>query len=114
MAVSPSVNIVKANEITLSMSIPENDFKASWNWLCGFRMRKGRTVMLIGTIHYCWPSWMWEYDPEHVYNMDETGLFPFFCIVPRYTLVLQCVVDTIRGTKEPKERLLLLVCAYAT
>ena len=53
-----------------------------------------------------------NYDPENVYNMDETGLF--FRLLPRYTLLLPCEdISSTRG-KKAKERVSLVVCTNAT
>ena len=54
-----------------------------------------------------------NYDPENVYNMDETGLF--FRMLPRYTLLLPCEdISSTRGKKKAKERVSLVVCTNAT
>ena len=54
-----------------------------------------------------------RYNPENVYNMDETGLF--FRLLPRYTLLMPFEdLSTTRGKKKAKERLSLVVCANAT
>ena len=42
-----------------------------------------------------------RYDPENVYNMDETGLF--FQLLPKYTLLRPFEdVKSTRGNKKPK------------
>ena len=54
-----------------------------------------------------------KYDPENVYNMDETGLF--FRLLPKYTLLMPFEDDSrTREKKKAKERLSLVVCANAT
>ena len=54
-----------------------------------------------------------QYDPENVYNMDETGLF--FRLLPKNILLMPLEdVRSVRGKKSLKERLTLVVCAYAT
>ena len=54
-----------------------------------------------------------RYDPENVYNMDETGLF--FRLLSRYTLLMPFEdLSTTRGKKKAKERVSLVVCANAT
>jgi hypothetical protein len=52
--VLPSLTIAKAKSITLSLSILKTDFKASWQWLSQFRVRRGLQKMLLhgGGIHY--------------------------------------------------------------
>jgi len=47
-----------------------------------------------------------QYDPENVYNMDETGLF--FCLLPTYSLLMPDEdISTSRGKKNPKIGFLL-------
>ena len=89
LPIPPSLAIAKAKSITSSLSIPDSDFKASWQWLSRCRVRRGLQQMLLhregaevnkndmellaaleelrGIIV--------QYDPENVYNMDKTGLF---------------------------------------
>jgi hypothetical protein len=43
----PSFTIDKAKNIASSLSIPEMDFKASWQWLSRFRVRRGLQKMLL-------------------------------------------------------------------
>jgi hypothetical protein len=89
LTVSPSLAIVKAKQIAAELSIPEDDFKASWQWLQNFRTRKGlqeillhgeggevdkNNVVLLTQLDTLYDV-IKEYDPEQVYNMDETGLF---------------------------------------
>jgi hypothetical protein len=47
LLVSPSLTIAKAKSIALSLSILEMDFKACWQWLSRFRVRKGLQKMLL-------------------------------------------------------------------
>jgi hypothetical protein len=47
LPVSPSLAIAKAKSITSSLSIPETDFKASWQWLSRFRVRRRLQKMLL-------------------------------------------------------------------
>jgi hypothetical protein len=89
LTVSPSLAIVKAKQIAAALSIPEDSFKASWQWLQNFRTRKGlqeillhgeggevdkNNVVLLTQLDTLYDV-IKEYDPEQVYNMDETGLF---------------------------------------
>jgi len=54
-----------------------------------------------------------NFDPDDIYNMDETGLF--FRLLPRYTLLLPSEdIRTTRGKKKSKERITVAVCANAT
>jgi hypothetical protein len=47
LPISPSLAIAKAKSIASSLSIPETDFKASWQWLSQFRVRRGLQKMLL-------------------------------------------------------------------
>jgi hypothetical protein len=50
-----------------------------------------------------------QYDPENIYNMDETGLF--FHLLPRYNLLMPNEdISTIRGKKKSKDRVSLIMC----
>ena len=88
LPVPPSLAITKAKKIVEQLGLSENDFKASWQWLCRFRACKGLQKMLLhgegaevnrdnpdliaklNELH----GLIKEYDPENVYNMDETRL----------------------------------------
>lgn len=97
LIVAPSLAVAKAKQIAASLSIPEDDFKASWQWLQNFRIRKGlQEILLHGEVDKNDPVLLAqldtlydiikEYDPEQVYNMDETGLF--YRQLPQYSLLL--------------------------
>jgi hypothetical protein len=45
--VAPSLAIAKPKQIAASLSIPEDDFKASWQWLRKFRTRTGLQEILL-------------------------------------------------------------------
>ncbi len=47
LPVPPSLAITKAKSIASSLSIPKTDFKASWQWLSRFRVRRGLQKMLL-------------------------------------------------------------------
>lgn len=55
-----------------------------------------------------------QFDPNYVYNMDETGLF--FKVLPNLSYVKQEDVKTVRGTKlmKAKDRVTLYVTTNAT
>ena len=125
--VPPPLVIVKAKRIAQQLSIPEGDFKASWQWLSRFRERGGLQKILLhgegAEVDQEDPKLLAalddlyatisRYDPENVYNMDETGLF--FRLLPRYTLLMPFEdLSTTRGKKKAKERLSPVVCANAT
>jgi hypothetical protein len=126
LPVSPSLAIAKAKSIALSLSIPETDFKAFWQWLSRFKVRKGLQKMLLhgegAEVNKSDPGLLAtlnnlyviiaQYDPENVYNMDETGLF--FCLLPRYILLMPDEdILTTRGKKKSKDRVSLIMCANA-
>jgi hypothetical protein len=51
-----------------------------------------------------------QYDPENVYNMDETSLF--FRLLSKYSLLMPNEdISTTRGKKKAKDRVFLIVCA---
>ncbi len=113
LPVPPSLAIAKAKSITLSLSILETDFKASWQWLRWFRVRRGLQKMLLhgegaevnkfdlGLLAALDDLYaiIAQYDPENVYNMDETGLF--FRLLSRYSLLMPDEdISTTRGKKK--------------
>ncbi len=50
-----------------------------------------------------------QYNPENVYNMDETGLL--FRLLPRYSILMPNEdISSIRGKKKAKDRVSLIVC----
>jgi hypothetical protein len=54
-----------------------------------------------------------NYDPDNVYNMDDTGLF--YRVLPRCTLLVPHEdVTSTRGLKKTKDRCTIIVCANAT
>jgi hypothetical protein len=126
LPVPPSPAIAKAKSITSSLSIPKTDFKASWQWLSRFKVRRGLQKMLLheegakvnksnlGLLAALDDLYVIiaQYDPENVYNMDETGLF--FRLLPRYSLLMPDEdISTTRGKKKSKDRVSLIVCANA-
>ncbi len=84
LLVPPSFAIDKAKSIASSLSIPETNFKASWQWLCWFRVRRRLQKMLLyeegaevnrsdlGLLAALDDLYaiIAQYDPENVYNMD--------------------------------------------
>ncbi len=89
LPVSPTFAIAKAKSSASNLSIPESNFKASWQWLSRFGAHRGLQKMILhgeGTeVNKNDPELLVAleelnviiayYDPENVYNMDETGLF---------------------------------------
>ncbi|KAL2635964.1 hypothetical protein R1flu_007443 [Riccia fluitans] len=93
LPVPPSLAIAKVKSIAVNLSIPETDFKASWQWLSRFRQRRGLQKMLLhgegAEVNKTDPQLLAaldelyatiaHYEPENIYNMDETGLFSISC-----------------------------------
>jgi len=51
-----------------------------------------------------------RYDPENVYNMDETILI--FYLLPRYSILMPNEdISSTRGKKKAKDHVSLIVCA---
>jgi len=126
LPVPPSFTIAKAKSIASSLSIPETDFKASWQWLSQFKVRQGLQKMLLhrkgAKVNKSDPGLLAtlndlyaiiaQYDLENVYNMDETNLF--FRLLPRYNLLMPDEnISTTRGKKKSKDRVSLIMCANA-
>jgi hypothetical protein len=126
LLVPPSLAIAKAKSIASNLSIPETDFKASWQWLRRFRVRRGLQKMLLheegaevnksdlGLLAALDDLYaiIAQYDPENIYNMDETGLF--FRLLPRYSLLMPNEdISTTRGKKKSKDRVSLIMCTNA-
>lgn len=56
---------------------------------------------------------IFQYNPENVYNMDETRLF--FRLLSRYSLLLPNeYISSTKGKKNSKDRVSLIVCANAS
>jgi hypothetical protein len=124
LLVPPSLAIAKAKSIASSLLIPEMDFKASWQWLSQFRVRRGLQKMplhgegtevnksdlgLLVALDDLYAI-IAQYDPKNVYNMDETNLF--FRLLPRYSLLMPDEdISTSRGKKKCKDRVSLIMCA---
>ncbi len=127
LPVLPSLAIVKAKSIASTLSISNSVFKASWQWLSRFRTRQGLQKMLLHgegvevdkndlelllALEELY-SIIAQYDPENVYNMDETGLF--FRLLPRYSILMpNDDISSTRAKKKAKDRVSLIVCANAS
>jgi hypothetical protein len=124
LLVPPSLAIAKVKSIASNLSIPEMDFKASWQWLSRFTVRQGlqkmllhgegaevnkfdlRLLVALDDLY----AIIAQYDPENVYNMDETGLS--FRLLSRYNLLMPDEdISTNSGKKKSKDRVSLIVCA---
>jgi hypothetical protein len=121
LLVPPSLAIAKARSIALNLSFPKTDFKASWQWLSQFKVLQRLQKMLLhgegaevkksdlGLLAALDNLYVIiaQYDPENVYNMDETGLF--FRLLPKYSLLMpdEDISPTREGRKNPKIGFLL-------
>jgi len=125
--VPPSFAIAKAKSIASTLSISDSNFKASWQWFSRFRTRQGLQKMLLhgegAEVDKNDPelllaleelySIIAQYDPENVYNMDETGLF--FRLLPIYSILMPNEdISSTRGKKKAKDRVSLIICANAS
>ncbi len=123
LPVPPSLAIAKAKSITSSLSIPKSNFKASWQWLSRFRSRSGLQKMLLreegAEVNKNDPKLLvaleelyriiMQYDPENVYNMDETSLF--FRLLLRYSLLMPNEdISTTKGKNKAKDRVSFIIC----
>jgi hypothetical protein len=111
--VPPSFAITKVKSIASSLFIPKSNFKAFWQWLSQFRACNGLQKMLLHgkgiEVNKNDPELLValeefykiivQYDPENVYNMDNTSLF--FQLLLIYTLLMPNEdISTTRGKKE--------------
>ncbi|CAF1614150.1 unnamed protein product [Rotaria magnacalcarata] len=99
-----------------------SDFKASNGWLEKFRIRHniqhriicGESAAVDPKTVDEWkkrlPSIIEQYDPNDVYNADETGLF--FKALPDRSLVM--AKEACKGGKRSKERFTVLLCTNMT
>lgn len=95
------------------------DFKASDGWFDGFKKRyKLRSCKLSGESassevnKYRQELQMikdeiGKFDPDDVYNMDETGLF--YKMLPDRTYCLECETNP-HGSKQQKDRITVILC----
>ena len=127
VVLSPSLVMLKARKIAEKCLISRNNFKASWGWFRNFRLRKGIKCSFLygeeGEINKNDPILLEKleslyeniksYDPENIYNMDETALF--YRLLPRYSVLMpEENISTVRGKKKSKERVTLVACANST
>ena len=125
MVVPRCMLLFKAKQIAKDLGV--ESFKGSSGWLTNFLNRKGIVSTKLfgegGEVDKNDPvlqqklreleELLCEYEYEHIYNMDETGLF--YRVVPRHTTLLPSEnKNTTRGKKAQKERVTAAVCCNAT
>ncbi|XP_047505969.1 tigger transposable element-derived protein 6-like [Pieris napi] len=120
ISVSGPILKEKAEEFANSLKI--KNFKASNGWLQNFKKRHdlafnkicGESASVSKSVCQEWKSELHnvvnDYDPNDVFNADETGLF-FKCL-PDKTLTFKN--EKCHGGKHSKERLTILFCANST
>ena len=111
----------KASDLAKLLGVPDGQFKISSGWLERFKERHGisfkkvcgeeKSVDLASDQMEEWHRTLSvllkEYQPDDIYNADETGLF--FRLMPDRTLEFKNV--DCHGGKQSKERITALVCA---
>ncbi|MEW8546499.1 MAG: transposase, partial [Candidatus Thiodiazotropha sp.] len=111
----------KATGLAERLGVPEGQFKVSSGWLERFKERHGisfkrvcgeeKSVDMHSDQMEEWKRTLSvilkEYQPDDIYNADETGLF--FRLMPDKTLEFKNV--DCHGGKQSKERITALVCA---
>ena len=117
-AINDEMLITKAK--TLGDQLDIKDFSYSRGWLQRFKTRRGikrklyhgeadsvdKTVVEEGRTSL--QRVFADYDPEDVYNIDETGLF--FRLGPNHTLA----TTSVRGVKASKDRITIALAANGT
>ena len=115
--VTDDVLVRKADELRESLSIADTDFKISHGWLQRFKLRHGIACHYlhgeagdadatgVALAMEKMPSILKDYDPEDVFNFDETGLY--YRAPPCKTLN----IGKVKGSKKKKkDRITLGLC----
>ena len=117
-----------ALRIAVKKGVPEDTFKGSKGWLARFIRRAGyKSVTLHGegasaAINSQQCTMMLEslkqkmknYPPEHVFNMDEVGLFYRLLPSKTYILASEARDRDLRGNRKSKDRVTVVLCTNVT
>jgi len=108
-----SDELVKTKAAELAVLVKESEFKASNGWLAGWKARNkvsfkhfsGEAMDSDGPAANTWsatvlPGLLGEFDPEDIFNGDETGLY--FKTLPKGTLSERA--EQIARRKDPKNK----------
>ncbi|XP_060085270.1 jerky protein homolog [Ylistrum balloti] len=110
--------IEKAKELGKQLDI--TDFAYLRGWIQRFKERRGMRkrkyhgevdsadMTSVQTGRHDLRQLLTDYNPEDIYNMDETELF--YRLGPNYTLA----TETTKGTKKSKDRITVALTANAT
>ncbi|CAG8717949.1 2674_t:CDS:2, partial [Dentiscutata erythropus] len=112
--------ILSAKKFAGLLGIPNADFKASQGWVDRFKKRNDLQKYKFHRESESVPvenlpnqrqklvELLLQYNPEDVYNVDETGLY--YRMMPNQTLATKLV----KGQKKVKDRITILFCINAT
>uniref|UniRef100_H3AE17 HTH CENPB-type domain-containing protein n=1 Tax=Latimeria chalumnae TaxID=7897 RepID=H3AE17_LATCH len=109
--VSGPILQIKAEK--LATGLGHTDIKCSNGWLDGFK--EGHLITFCVICGEVWrdtilPRVLQQYNPENVYNADESGLF--YRLLPHMSLVLKG--ETCNARKRSKDQISILPCAIMT
>ncbi|CAG8609662.1 3925_t:CDS:2 [Gigaspora rosea] len=118
--ISDSLIKKKSHQFAKEFGIPEESFTFSNGWVTKFKKRNGLRKIIMHSEAASAPlenlptertklrELLSQYNPDDIYNADETGLF--------YRLLLNQMISkkAIAGKKKDKSRITILLCANST